>query len=85
MHFPTATDLLLAHHRNVVLGLAGNDAGAASGATVQIQRHRPFERLLLIVHRRVQAFGCTPEVIQPQLVSLKVGQRRLHRQVASFH
>jgi hypothetical protein len=37
-----AEDLLLADDRNVVLGLAGDDAGVAADAGVEVDAHPPL-------------------------------------------
>ncbi len=41
VHLASAEDLVLADDRDVVLGLAGDHAGRATGAGVQIDRHSP--------------------------------------------
>ena len=41
MHLPLANHLLFADDRNIVLGLAGDDARIATDAGVQIDTHRP--------------------------------------------
>ena len=41
VHLAFVNDLLLAHDRNVVFGLARDDARAAADACVQIDAHRP--------------------------------------------
>ena len=41
VHFAALRHLLLADHRNVVLGDAGDHAGAAAGAAREIDRHAP--------------------------------------------
>src|SRR5271166_3185291 len=41
MHFASAQYFLLADHRNVVLRLAGDRAGAAAGAGIEVDAHRP--------------------------------------------
>src|SRR5829696_3357398 len=48
----TAQHLLLAHHGDVVLRLAGDDAGAAAGADVEVDRHSP--RVALVLPARVE-------------------------------
>ena len=45
--------LLLAHHGHVVLGQAGDHAGLAAGAAVEVHRHAPA--VVGILHRRVHA------------------------------
>ena len=46
VHFALMHHLLLADDGNVVLGLAGDDAGVAADAGVQIDTHRPSRRPL---------------------------------------
>ena len=41
MHLASARDLILARHRDVVLRLAGDDAGIAADAEVEIDHHAP--------------------------------------------
>jgi hypothetical protein len=41
LHLAPHGDLLLAHHRDVVLGRAGRDAGIAFDAEVEIDHHAP--------------------------------------------
>src|SRR4051812_27248671 len=52
MHFASPRDLFLAHHRDVVLGLAGDGAGAATNAGVKIDDHPP--RLAGVVDLRIK-------------------------------
>ena len=42
MHLAAAEDLILADDRDVVLGLAGDDAGVAADAGVEVDRHAPL-------------------------------------------
>src|SRR6185436_14525559 len=42
VHLAAAEDLVLAHHRDVVLGDAGGDAGVAAGAGREVDRHPPL-------------------------------------------
>src|SRR5690606_15359302 len=42
VHLAVATHVLRPHHRDVVLGLAGDHAGAAAGAGVEIDDHAPL-------------------------------------------
>ena len=44
MHRAAVANLKLADDRNIVLALAGNDARAATGADIQIDRHPPLLR-----------------------------------------
>ena len=52
VHLAVDADLLLADDRDVVLGHARDDAGAAAGAGRQVDRHAPLVALVLVV--RVQ-------------------------------
>src|SRR6185295_4820407 len=55
-HLAAALHHLGADARNVVLGVAGDDAGAATVATVEIDRHRPTMLsvgVAALVHRHV--------------------------------
>ena len=54
MHRATVADLKFADDRNVVLALAGDDARAAAGAHIQIDRHPP---LLIGGQRRMRVKG----------------------------
>src|SRR5690606_37409272 len=59
VHLAPAGDLLLAHHRDVVLRLAGCGAGVAADAGVQVDAHRPgvAARGPVRVERWVFGFG----------------------------
>src|SRR6202035_3518205 len=48
VHLALLQHLLLADRRDVVLRLAGDDAGAAAGTDVQVDRHRPLVALVLV-------------------------------------
>ena len=54
MHGAAVTDLQLADDRNIIFALAGDNAGAATGADVQVDRHAPLLRRL---ERRVGVDG----------------------------
>ena len=41
MHDADALDLIFAHYRNIVFRLAGDDAGRASSAGIEIDGHAP--------------------------------------------
>ena len=41
MHRPPGHHLIPADHRHVVFGLAGDDAGLATDAGIELDRHRP--------------------------------------------
>ena len=49
VHLAVAIDLLLADDRDVVLGDAGDHAGAAAGARREVDRHAPLVALVLVV------------------------------------
>lgn len=49
MHFAAAEDLVFADDGDVIFGLAGDDAGVATGASVEVDRHAP---LLIAGERR---------------------------------
>src|SRR5438270_13260051 len=53
LHLATSDDLLLADDRDVVLGLAGDDARAATRALAQVDRHAPLVGFLAVVVGRV--------------------------------
>src|SRR5207302_8351081 len=42
MHLAAAADLIFADHRDVVLGLARDDTGAAAGASGEVDDHAPL-------------------------------------------
>src|SRR5205085_9000404 len=49
VHLTTASDLLFTDDGNVVLSLAREDAGVASDATVQVDRHAPRIAIALVL------------------------------------
>ena len=49
VHLARGEDLVAADDRDVVLGLAGGDAGAAADAGIQVDRHAPGVALALLV------------------------------------
>ena len=53
VHLAALVDVLLADGGDVVLRLAGDDAGAAAGALVEVDRHRPLVVLAAVVDRLV--------------------------------
>src|SRR5690606_8364843 len=59
VHFAAALDLLLADHRNVVLGHTGRDAHATPGAGVEVDRHAPLVAVVLVlrIERDIVAGG----------------------------
>ena len=59
VHLPALHHLLLADDRHVVLALAGDHAGVAADAGVQVDRHAPLRRVLvgpLVPHRVLVRF-----------------------------
>ena len=85
VHLAAVEDLLLADHRNVVLGLAGDDAGVAAGADVLVDGHAPGVALVLevAVHRQPGQRLVLHLLREPRIF----GELRLGRhanQVASF-
>ena len=57
VHLPAAGDFLLADHRDVVLGHAGHDAGAAADAGRQVDGHRPPAALLFVAGTMVSGIS----------------------------
>src|SRR5690606_10504737 len=49
VHLPPAANLLLADHRDVVLGLASHHTGIAARAGVLIDDHRPLVAVLILI------------------------------------
>ena len=48
VHLSVNTNLLFAYHRNIVFRLAGNGAGMAADADVEIDHHAPFVAFIRI-------------------------------------
>ena len=70
LHVAADAHLLLAHHRNIVLGITAHDAGIAARAAVHVDRHGPGVGLVVrpvgeqrrIAGRRVVAFALVREI-----------------------
>src|SRR4029077_5299557 len=75
VHLAAASDLLLADDRDVVLGLAGDDAGAAAGTRRQVDGHAPLVARVLplvAVERRRQTADLRRRVVGGEMRVLLV-------------
>src|SRR5262249_4021017 len=66
VHLAAAAGLVRDDDGDVVLGLAGDDAGAAAGADAQVEGHAPFETVV----------GVLGLVVERQAAAAVVGRRR---------
>ncbi len=76
MHLASPADLLLAHDRHVVLRLAGNHAGVAADALVQVDGHPPGVALVIeLGPQRLQgrSVGHVPGEVRMLLEMRQVG------------
>ncbi len=79
VHLPLVDHLLLADDRDVVLGHAGDDAGVAADAGVQVDAHAPGGRagwLAVVQFRVVRLFA------QEVRIGLEGGQRAVTNELA---
>src|SRR5262245_7392957 len=83
LHDPAARDLVLAHDRDVVLGLAGHDAGVAADAGREVDRHPPGVALVLVAGVERRRFRVL--VREHVGVLRELGHRGRAGQVAAFH
>ena len=80
VHLAPAEHLLAADHRHVVLGLAGDHAGAAADARAKIDRHRPLMRRGAVGERcrRLVQGQCLRPPLRLQVLEL-LQRQRAHR------
>ena len=88
VHFASAHHLVLADNRNVVFRLAGDDAGVAAIAAIEVDGHGPFVALVrkfglalvkgIVFRRRFLAFG------KIRILAVFLESCR-HHDVAAFH
>ncbi len=84
VHLPAQGHLLLAHHGNVVLRLAGHHTGVTANAGAQIHHHAPG--VALVCHRRVKGDLVVARFPVEQVrVRGKLGRGSHADQISAFH
>src|SRR5205085_5683493 len=78
VHLASRDYLLLAHRRNVVLRLAGDRAGVAADAGVEVDAHRPA--IAFVGPRRIERV-----LRRVALEAADVGESHRAREIAPFH
>src|SRR5208283_1515132 len=86
VHFAAAHHLILAHHRNIVFGLAGHHTGIATVALVQVDGHAPgiafvFEFFV----KRIVFRGSFPAFVRERRILVIVRERSRAEDLPAFH
>ena len=89
MHGAAVADLQFADDRNVVFRLAGDDAGAATGADVEIDRHAPLlrgseRRMGVKGGKVVRQFFVARDLLHELVVAAVTIDRRFAHESATF-